>query len=176
MNWFVSQIMMIHSRFYLKASITPKVRCGQKIPFYNCVSYFALCFMFFFILFVILLGTSPAVYFAFYSRHIFPVGFSADNFAFFALLVLFGTIAYYFFTFFGSCIFFARSYLARFTFVSMYSKFRKRFDSIAFGTFFCYSLLRHNQFLNNWLCLELFTPSVGVCSSLYFNTNVEIVK
>ncbi len=57
----------------------------------------------------------------------------------------------------------------------VFMKFRERFNLFAFKTSFCYDLLRHNQFLTNWLCLEPLR-SQSPCGLFYYTVNEGNVK
>jgi len=77
---------------------------------------------------------------------------------------------------------FAVLFLANFTIclitkriISAYIEFTKRFNFFAFGALLCYDLLRHNQFLNNWLCYEPVAARTAV-GSLYYREDNHIYK
>ena len=59
--------------------------------------------------------------------------------------------------------------------VGTFVKLRNGLCLLANTTAFCYGLLRHNQFLTNWLCFE---PLEGqsLCGSLYYNIKGVIVN
>ncbi len=57
----------------------------------------------------------------------------------------------------------------------IFVKFCNGLAVLAVITFFCYNLLRHNQFLSNWLCLGPVSRPILVSGSFYNNKlNVEV--
>src|SRR4030042_2755704 len=54
-------------------------------------------------------------------------------------------------------------------FADIFRELRDKFDFFAFGTFFSYDLLSHNQLLKSWLRLEPFTRPILVRGSSYYN-------
>lgn len=109
---------------------------------------------------------NPVSFFAFLAGTIFMFGFTTNCFAFmgFGILLAFFQMALF------AMIFI--TIVVSFRFV----KFRKRFRFFASSAGFCYGLLRHNQFLTNWLCLELVARPILVPSSLYYSNTRWRVK
>lgn len=96
-------------------------------------------------------------------------------FAFFTLAITFVPC----FSFFGLAITVLTYFAIRRTTIflgAILVKFRQGFDFFAFGTSFGYDLLRHNQLLNSWLCLEPYARSVRVSGSIYFKEELWTVK
>ena len=93
------------------------------------------------------------IHFALYGVQIFLCAFSACKSALWAFNVIYTTfLALTNKSIF--CVFVLREII-------------KRFNFFAFRTFFCCDCFRHNQFLNNWLCLEPVSRPILVSGSFY---------
>ncbi len=109
---------------------------------------------------------------------VFAGSFLVGNFAFFTLRVLFSNNL----TFFASLVFSGFYEVANFAIRAItnwatvsFMKFWKQFGLFTSATSFCYSLLRHNQFLTNWLCLG---PAAAhtVVGSLCYNRSSSVCQ
>lgn len=128
--------------------------------------------------FIVTVATFPGN-FAFYCLAIALLYY----FAFFRCVISQPSFAMNFFTLFGLLIIGNALYITSLTTITItiwaiwsFVKFGKRFNLFAFGTLFCYDLLRHDFLLTRKLCLEPFARPILVFGSSYYNNHQYSIK
>jgi len=138
-------------------------------------------------LFSIVITCASLFYFALFGLAVLFLSFSQNFSTFFCLPIMALEFSYSLFALFGLAVFF-ECFLVKFfsltcllvvyktcfttrpialLFPRMLVKFGNWFNFVAFQALFCLNCFRHNQFLGNWLCLEVATRPTLVPTSLY---------